>query len=567
MNVIKALRDYIIRVVRITQGMKVLVLDSETTGIVSMVYSQSEVLQEEVYLFERLDTPNRETMAHLKALCFLRPTAENINLLKKELRKPKYGEYYIFFTNAIDTKYLEQLATADEHEVVHEVQEIFGDYYAINSDCWSLNLPYYSSISVHSKGWQETLHRSTQGLLSCLLSLKVKPYIRVQKSSDLSILIGKELQKQIKENSELFNVNYKTSDVPPVLLIIDRKDDPVTPLLTQWTYQAMIHGMLGIENNLVDLSKIPTDPNKKLEQTQIVLSAEQDSFYKENMFNNFGDLGTSIKNLVDQYQSKSKQSHQAVNSIEDMKTFIKNFPDIKKMSGNVTKHMTLIEELQRQVKTRKLLDVSEIEQELACEEKHEKAVHRLNTIFSDSKVHSMELLRLVLLYVLRYETLKENKINYYTTMLAEKLPPEDVKLVKTIRTYAGIQKRSKSVDLFENQSFLTTMIGGTKRALVGVENVYTQHVPLVSKIIDNIRSNSLPEVSYPFLEGASRVGKTQQIMIFIVGGVSYEEATFVANINAKKEVSVLLGGTHMLNSTTFLNALKENEFENASLDI
>lgn len=30
MNVIKALRDYIIKVVRITQGMKVLVLDAET---------------------------------------------------------------------------------------------------------------------------------------------------------------------------------------------------------------------------------------------------------------------------------------------------------------------------------------------------------------------------------------------------------------------------------------------------------------------------------------------------------------------------------------------------------
>jgi hypothetical protein len=45
--------------------------------------------------FSSVDTPNRETMAHLKALCFLRPTLDNLNLLKKELRKPKYGEYYI----------------------------------------------------------------------------------------------------------------------------------------------------------------------------------------------------------------------------------------------------------------------------------------------------------------------------------------------------------------------------------------------------------------------------------------------------------------------------------------
>lgn len=44
------------------------------TGIVSMVYTQSEILQKEVYLFERIDSPNREIMKHLKAICFLRPT-------------------------------------------------------------------------------------------------------------------------------------------------------------------------------------------------------------------------------------------------------------------------------------------------------------------------------------------------------------------------------------------------------------------------------------------------------------------------------------------------------------
>ena len=38
-----------------------------------MVYTQSEVLQKEVYLFERIDTSGRETMKHLKAICFLRP--------------------------------------------------------------------------------------------------------------------------------------------------------------------------------------------------------------------------------------------------------------------------------------------------------------------------------------------------------------------------------------------------------------------------------------------------------------------------------------------------------------
>lgn len=40
----------------------------------SVVYTQSEILQKEVYLFERIDSQSRESMKHLKAICFLRPT-------------------------------------------------------------------------------------------------------------------------------------------------------------------------------------------------------------------------------------------------------------------------------------------------------------------------------------------------------------------------------------------------------------------------------------------------------------------------------------------------------------
>ena len=65
------------------------------TSIVSMVYAQSEILQKEVYLFERIDSSGRETMKHLKCICFLRPTSENVQLLAQELRVAKYGLYYI----------------------------------------------------------------------------------------------------------------------------------------------------------------------------------------------------------------------------------------------------------------------------------------------------------------------------------------------------------------------------------------------------------------------------------------------------------------------------------------
>uniref|UniRef100_A0A8D0FM17 Uncharacterized protein n=1 Tax=Strix occidentalis caurina TaxID=311401 RepID=A0A8D0FM17_STROC len=75
MNAVLAVKQYVSKMIEDSgPGMKVLLMDRETTGIVSMVYTQSEILQKEVYLFERLDSANREAMKHLKAICFLRPT-------------------------------------------------------------------------------------------------------------------------------------------------------------------------------------------------------------------------------------------------------------------------------------------------------------------------------------------------------------------------------------------------------------------------------------------------------------------------------------------------------------
>lgn len=39
------------------------------------------------------------------------------------------------------------------------------------------------------------------------------------------------------------------------MIITDRREDPVTPLLNQWTYQALLHELIGSINNRVDLAK------------------------------------------------------------------------------------------------------------------------------------------------------------------------------------------------------------------------------------------------------------------------------------------------------------------------
>ncbi len=59
------------------------------------------------------------------------------------------------------------------------------------------------------------------------------------------------------EERGLFDFGSRGQEASPLVLILDRKDDPVTPLLLQWTYQAMVHELIGLDTNRVDLSHIP----------------------------------------------------------------------------------------------------------------------------------------------------------------------------------------------------------------------------------------------------------------------------------------------------------------------
>jgi vacuolar protein sorting-associated protein 45 len=334
---------------------------------VSTAITQSSLLNHEVYLIDRLDNAAREKMRHLRCLCLVRPSPETIQLLIDELRDPKYGEYYLYFTNVVKKSSMERLAEADDHEIVKTVQEHFADYIVINPDVFSLGmmLPKQRIWTSSPDTWNpDALQRSAEGLIAVLLSLKKKPLIRYEKSSPLTRKLASEVRYLITQEEQLFD--FRKVDTPPILLILDRREDPVTPLLTQWTYQAMVHHLIGINNGRVDLSEVP---DIRPELQEIVLSQDQDPFFKKNMYLNFGDLGGNIKDYVEQYQYKTKNNAD-IESISDMKRFIEEYPEFRKLSGNVSKHVTLVSELSRRVAAENLLEVSELEQSLACNDNH-----------------------------------------------------------------------------------------------------------------------------------------------------------------------------------------------------
>uniref|UniRef100_A0A8B9GBG1 Vacuolar protein sorting 45 homolog n=1 Tax=Amazona collaria TaxID=241587 RepID=A0A8B9GBG1_9PSIT len=513
MNAVLAVKQYVSKMIEDSgPGMKVLLMDRETTGAVSMVYTQSEILQKEVYLFERLDSANREPMKHLKAICFLRPTKENVELLIQELRRPKYSIYFIYFSNVISKSDVKSLAEADEQEVVAEVQEFYGDYIAVNPHVFSLNL----LGCCQGRNWDPAqLSRTTQGLTALLLSLKKCPMIRYQLSSEPAKRLAECVKQVITKEYELFD--FRRTEVPPLLLILDRSDDAITPLLNQ------------------------------------------------NMYLNFAEIGSNIKNLMEDFQRRKPKEHQKLESIADMKAFVENYPQFKKMSGTVSKHVTVVGELSRLVAERNLLEVSEVEQELACQNDHSSALQNVRRLLQNPKVTELDAARLVMLYALHYERHSSNSLPGLVTELRNRgVADKYRKLVSAVVEYGG--KRVRGSDLFSPKDAVAITKQFLK-GLKGVENVYTQHQPLLQETLDQLIKGKLKDSQYPYLGPNSLRDRPQDIIVFIIGGATYEEALTVYNLNRTNPgVRVVLGGTTIHNTKSFLEEVTASGFRGRSTE-
>ena len=168
------------------------------------------------------------------------------------------------------------------------------------------------------------------------------------------------------------------------------------------------------------------------------------------------------------------------------------------------------------------------------------------------------------LYALRYGRHPQNALALLVDLLsaAGNIPQSRIDLVAKVLQYHNslqqVQGAGSITDMFEAAS----IFGGARdrlKGLKGVDNVYTQHSPRLEITLQELIKGRLKEQQYPFVEGGgSTRDKPQDIMVFMIGGTTYEEAKLVATVNASVPgIRVVLGGTCVHNSASFLAEVEE----------
>lgn len=170
----------------------------------------------------------------------------------------------------------------------------------------------------------------------------------------------------------------------------------------------------------------------------------------------------------------------------------------------------------------------------------------------------MDALRLVLLYALRYDKNSNNDIRGLVDMLKTRgISESRLKLIRCILSFAGSKNTGdSSSDLLSADNvklFTKKVIKGLK----GVENIYTQHSPLFKDVVEELAKGKLKPSQYPYLGTVQLNERPREIIVFIIGGATYEESLAIHTLNKSlPNVDILLGSSCVHNTSSFLEEVR-----------
>lgn len=112
-----------------------------------------------------------------------------------------------------------------------------------------------------------------------------------------------------------------------------------------------------------------------------------------------------------------------------MKRFVEEYPEFRKLGGNVSKHVAIVGELSRLVERDRLLALGEVEQGLASSGSGAD-LKSVQALISDVNIPPFSKLKLVCLYALRYQKTQyaNNIASLINLMLENGVSREDARV-------------------------------------------------------------------------------------------------------------------------------------------
>lgn len=595
-------------------GWMILVMDERATRIISSALSMYDVMENRITLVEPL-ARNRQPFREMEVLYIISPTEASVRLIIADFESDshaKYSDVHLFFLDkvSLDVMQLIQFSPTLLNRI-KTFKEINLNFLSAESNVFHLD--HSETLIKLYKTPSDPSHpvKLARELATMCITLNEFPVIRFQESSRVAREIANAVQSILTEfkNSDKSGSHWFHGDGGHTerergqLLVLDRSFDLVSPLMHDYTYQAMIHDLLPVRENVLTY-KVDTNGGASIEKTALL--SDNDELWVEFRYQHIARVIASIKDRMSdiiQHNAGAALSkhHGADMSITSMAQAIKELPEYRETMSKLSQHVQMSQKCMDSFGAMNLLALSQLEQTMSTgvdeegkEVKQPAVVKLLSDHLRLGTLSTLQKLRLLTIFFLTHRSVTQEERRFLMTD-AQLSGSEQQVLVNFERllipqavapaSHQAAAPKSSLFKLFKSST-------PTKHAPTP-EGEYSdsRHVCELRTILDALISGTLDASKYPNVglvvdsgsasaapKSVRRAGATakwskptqqtftgRRTMVFVAGGVGYNELRAAYDVMTSNSKEVVVGSSHLVSPNDYLRDVAGINDESAAV--
>ncbi|CAM9154148.1 unnamed protein product [Ascophyllum nodosum] len=373
---------------------RVMVLDSRATRVISSVVGMYDIMEGHVTVVEDLHKI-RQPFPEMEGVYVVAPTAKSIEAIKRDFKSPSealYSKVHLFFLRGLTRELvnsIKQCPTLISRVKTFKARlsssiEINMDYLVPEIQSYHFDM---GSFSGKGEVDPETHYRELYGgvserrvmdtiasrLVTLCATLGEFPHVRyaadgVGRTEGVARMFQQESMQQFVSNSPTWSFrgqdSRSTDGGRATLLLLDRADDLLSPLMHEFTYQCLVEDLLGITDGKVSYK---AETGRGVVQKEALLT-DSDSLWAEFRHQHIGkvltDLGNRFRDLVASNAGAAAlvKGEGRQMSVEQMAKATRGLPEFQEVSKKMSQHVRLSQDCMTQLEKNYLLQAGALEQ-------------------------------------------------------------------------------------------------------------------------------------------------------------------------------------------------------------